>query len=124
MGKKRILIVDDEAGFTRLLKLTLERTGRFVVWEQNDPTRAQETARLFRPDVVLLDIMMPHLDGGEVAARFRGDPLLRDAAIIFLTAIVRRGEEGSLSEVDGSPFLAKPVGLDELTTAIDRVLAR
>jgi CheY-like chemotaxis protein len=124
MDKRRVLIVDDEAGFTRLLKLTLERTGRFIVWEQNDPVRAQETARLFRPDAVLLDVVMPHVDGGEIAARFKSDPLLRDCAIIFLTAIVGRGESAEIAQIDGTPYLAKPVGLDELTAVIDRELAR
>ena len=56
---RRILIVDDEAGFTRLLKLTLEGTKRYIVKEENDGSQALSTARQFRPDLILLDIVMP-----------------------------------------------------------------
>jgi DNA-binding response OmpR family regulator len=56
MEQKRVLIVDDESGFTRLLKLTLERTRRFVVREENDGTQAWLTTRDFKPDIIFLDI--------------------------------------------------------------------
>ena len=62
MKKKRIFVVDDEPGFTRLLKLTLERTGNYTVLEQNDGTQAWLTAREFKPDIIFLDIVMPKID--------------------------------------------------------------
>ena len=92
---KRILIVDDEAGFTRLLKLTLEGTKRYIVKEVNDGSQALATARLFRPDLVLLDIVMPKMDGGDVARQITSDPSLKSVKIIFLTAIVSQKEAGS-----------------------------
>ena len=117
MPEKRILIVDDEAGFTRLLKLTLERAGGYVVREENDGTRAHETARQFRPDMVFLDIVMPKIDGGDVASKLRADPLLRKTPIVFLTAIVSKKEAQS-GELGGFPFLAKPVSLENLIQCI------
>jgi CheY-like chemotaxis protein len=121
---KRILIVDDESGFTRLLKLTLERTGRYEVREQNDGTLALQTAREFHPDLILLDIMMPYADGGDIAAKMRKDPRLEKTPIVFLTAIVSPSEAGQHSEeFGGFPFLAKPISIGTLTNCLEKYLS-
>ena len=62
-AKRRILIVDDDQNSTHLVKVLLEKTGSYLVLEQNDATRAYQDARSFRPDVILLDIEMPGKDG-------------------------------------------------------------
>ncbi len=116
MSKKRIFVVDDESGFTRLLKLTLERTGRFVVQEENDGTKAWLAAREFKPDIIFLDIVMPKIDGGDVAQQIRSDPMLANVPVIFLTAIVSKSE--SKNEIGGFPFIAKPVSIDAVTRCI------
>jgi two-component system, OmpR family, response regulator len=121
--KKRILIVDDEAGFTRLLKLTLERTGEYTVQEENDGTKAHETARRFKPDLILLDIVMPKIDGGDVASQLRADPMMRRTPIVFLTAIVSKQETQSGGLIGGFPFIAKPVSLEGLIKCIKDNLA-
>lgn len=118
---KRILIVDDEAGFTRLLKLTLEGTRRYIVKEENDGSQALQTARQFRPDLILLDIVMPKMDGGDVARQISGDPMLKAVKIIFLTAIVSKKEAGA-GGIGGYPFMAKPVSLAALTAMIEETL--
>ena len=71
------MVVDDEAGFTKLLKMNLEKTGKYEVRIENQSTKALEVAKEFQPDVVLLDIVMPDMDGGDVAAQFQDDPMLR-----------------------------------------------
>jgi len=116
MKKQRVLIVDDESGFTRLLKLTLERTGQYEVCEENDGTKAWLLARDFKPDIIFLDIVMPRIDGGDVAQQIRSDPMLAHVPIIFLTAIVSAREGGH--EIGGFPFLAKPVSLDTIVKTI------
>src|SRR5580692_4041026 len=88
MSKTRVFIVDDEAGFTRLVKLTLERSGFYEVREENDASQAWLAARDFKPHIIFLDIVMPRMDGGEVAQQIRSDPSLASVPIIFLTAIV------------------------------------
>ena len=120
---KKILIVDDESGFTRLMKLTLERTGDYRVMEVNDGTLAWLKAREFRPDLVLLDIVMPKIDGGDVAAQLKDDPSLKNVPIVFLTAIVSERETVPGGLIGGFPFISKPVSLDALVHCIEANLA-
>ena len=121
-SKIKVLIVDDESGFTRLVKLTLERSGNFKVLEQNDGSQAWLTARDFKPDIIFLDVVMPKADGGEVAQQIRSDPLLSKIPVVFLTAIVSQRE--SHHEFGGFPFLAKPVSIDTLRATIKEHLGR
>src|SRR6266481_2163376 len=86
--KRRILIVDNDRNTTHLVKVLLERTGDYVVLEENGATKADLSARDYRLHVILLDIVMPETDGGEVAARIEADPELQNTPIIFLTALV------------------------------------
>lgn len=119
--KKRILVVDDERGFTRLLKLVLRQ---YDIMEENDSRRALETARSFRPDLILLDVVMPGLDGGNLAARMQADALLQRIPIVFLTAVVSPKEAGnSPKNIGGFPFLAKPVSPEALERCIEQRLA-
>ena len=92
MADERLLVVDDEPQLTRMVKLNLERTGNYEVREENLGSKALEAAREFRPDVALLDIMMPDMEGSDVAAAFRDDPILSYVKIVFLTAIVTKDE--------------------------------
>jgi CheY-like chemotaxis protein len=118
--KKRVFIVDDESGFTHLLKLTLERTGRYEVREENDGTKAWLSARDFAPDIIFLDVVMPKIDGGDVAQQIRSDPMLREIPIVFLTAIVSEKEGGHT--FGGFPFISKPVSLAAITQCINEQL--
>lgn len=123
--KIRILVVDDEAGFTNLLKLNLEQTGAYEVREEHRAVRALAAARAFKPDLILLDVVMPEMDGGELAARLTADADLKDTPIVFLTATVSQEEASRRSRlIGGHPCIAKPVGLDEVTACITRYLRR
>jgi len=121
--RPRILIIDDNRDFTYSAKLALERTGRYSVWEENEPARANQTAQRIRPDLILLDIVMPETDGGEVAARIQSDPALHRIPIVFLTALVTKAEGRSGLRIQGHPFLAKPISLSDLITGIEENLA-
>ena len=121
-GKRRILIVDDDANSTHLVKILLERSGPYLVLEENDPTKADQTAHNFRPDVILLDIIMPKMDGGELATQIEADRELHDTPIIFLTALVTHGEAKSGLHVQGHPMVAKPISIPELIDAIEKHL--
>ena len=123
LGEKRcILIVDDDQESTHLIKILLERTGRYSVLEENDATRAHQSAQNFRPDLILLDIVMPETDGGEVAAQIQADPELQRTPIIFLTALVTKAEAKTGLRIQGHPFLAKPISIPELIKGIEENL--
>jgi len=125
MNTKRILAVDDEPNATRKLKLNLESTGDYEVLGENEAVNALAAARTFRPDLILLDVMMPDMDGTDVAARLYEDPVLRDTPVIFLTGIVCNEETGGHEMVrGGETFLAKPVNTEALIKCIERTLSR
>jgi len=123
--KKRILIVDDEVSFARMVKLNLEKTGAFDVRTENKATYALAAAREFKPDLIILDVIMPNMDGGDVSNQFKRDRQLRDTPIIFLTATVSKREagEGGLNS-GGALFLAKPVSVETLVARINEHLPR
>ena len=120
--KRRILIVDDDREITRLVKILLERTGRYSVLEENDATKAHQSAQDFRADLILLDVMMPETDGGEVAAQIEADPELQRTPIIFLTALVTKPETKAGLHIQGHLSLAKPINIPELIDGIEENL--
>jgi DNA-binding response OmpR family regulator len=123
--KKRILVVDDEASITRLLKLNLEQTNEYVVRAENDSTQAVAAAEEFHPDLILLDVMMPGIDGGELASRFQANSKLKKVPIVFLTAAATKAEVYSRGgKVGGLPFLAKPVELAEVLACLKQHLGQ
>jgi CheY-like chemotaxis protein len=122
--RKRVLLVDDEVSFTRLLKLSLEETKRYEVEVENSPRSAMHKAEQFKPHVVLMDVMMPSMDGGDLAAQFKANPKLRTVPIVFLTAAIKREEVASHGgQVGGCRFLAKPVDLKEVMDCLDQYWA-
>lgn len=118
-SKRRVLIVDDEASFTRMVKLNLERAGEFEVTEENRATHAIEAARRVKPDIILLDLIMPKSDGGEVRTMLKNDSELSKIPVLFVTATVSPRESGQhgLPSKDGI-FLGKPVSVDTLVRCI------
>ena len=125
MNPKRILVIDDDKGLTQMIKLNLEATGNYEVCTENYSPRAVETARRFRPDVILLDYIMPGMDGGDVTSRLHEDPFLRDVPIIMVTALVSNPEmslDGTI-QCGGQLMLAKPVKMANLLKCIEKQLA-
>lgn len=123
MNKIRILYVEDEVGAARLLKQNLELSDRYEMLVQNWPEDALESAREFKPDLVLLDLIMPRMPGGDVAAQFEQDPELKDVPVVFFTAAVWRHQ---VEENDGiicdHACLAKPSNLEEIIEFIENNL--
>jgi len=120
--KPCILIIDNDRDFTHSAKVALERTGRYFVGEENDPSKAHQTAQGLQPDLILLDIVMPETDGGQVAARIQSDPALHGIPIVVLTALVTKAEKRSGLRIQGHQFLAKPISLPELIEGIEENL--
>ena len=123
--KKRILVVDDEPSITRLLKLNLEQTGDYEVATESVSRAALAAAEQFQPDLMLLDVMMPGMDGGSLATALQASPKLKGVPIVFVTAAVTREELRQRNgQVGGQPFLAKPVNLQEVLACVQQQLAQ
>lgn len=118
--KKRILIIDDEKDFCRMVKLNLERTKQYEVLFATDGRSGIEIARNRKPDLILLDIRMPGMSGGEIAEELLDDPSTSTIPIIFLTALVKKDEVAKQSGyISGRPFIAKPVTAQDLIKRIE-----
>ena len=124
MHNKRILLIDDDASVTEMLKLNLEQVGKYSVSVENDPAAALGAARDFRPDLILLDVMMPGMDGGDVAAVLASDSGIRETPIIFLTALVSQEESPSGGLLNRQHrMLPKGMPIDELIEQIEGTMA-
>lgn len=119
MNKKKILIIDDEEGITRMVKLALEQTGHYDVREENKPMRALTTAWEYQPDLIILDVIMPGMEGDDVAKLMRTDRRLRDVPILFLTATVTR-DGGAEGDEQSAIYIRKPATLVELINGIEQ----
>ena len=111
--KPRILIVDNNSRFARGARLFLDRTGKYVACTVIDPRRALETARSFKPDLVLLDLIMPQEDGIEVAGQLEADWALHGLPIVFMTTLITPEEALDGRRINGHRVASKPTcGLD------------
>ena len=123
LEKKRILVVDDQPSNSQLVKLCLERTNHYIVRVENSAKTALAAAEVFRPHLILMDLLMPGMGGGELAACFQANPKLKNVPIVFLTAAVSKGEVKAVGGQGGAfPFLAKPFILAELVQCMKHYL--
>lgn len=121
--QKRILLIDDEPQLTALVRQALEATGLYLIKEENHSGRALGAARHFQPDLILLDVLMPELDGRDLAQQLQADPALRDVPIIFVTSLKPNGEISSVGFLNGYTFIAKPFQIPDLVSCVNEVLA-
>lgn len=123
MHRRRILIVDDDIELSKLMKMGIEQSGAYEVRVENDPRQAQTVALSFRPELLLMDVIMPWMDGGTVVARVREEETLKNVPVIFLTSILNKDEAASHGNRMGKdPVLAKPVSVAEVVRKIEAVL--
>jgi CheY-like chemotaxis protein len=121
-NKPRILIVDDNPRFSHSARLILQQSGDYVVCEENNAASALETVRNFRPDLILMDLVMPQLDGAEVAAQIESDWALHGVPIVFLTGLVTPAEARNGQRIDGHRVLSKPITSPDLLRVIEETL--
>ena len=105
--KPRILIVDNNSRFARGARLFLDRTGKYVACSVIDPRRALESARSFKPDLVVVDLIMPQEDGPEVAAQLEADWALHGVPIVFMTALITPEEARDGRRINGHRVVPK-----------------
>src|SRR5438132_12209790 len=107
-GKSRILIVDDNSMFAGSAQLFLEHTGNYFACAVNDPRRALETARSFKPDLVVVDLIMPQADGLEVATQLEADWALHEVPIVFVTGLTTPKAARYCRRLNGHRVVPKP----------------
>lgn len=123
MRKKRILIIDDEESFTQLVKLNLEATRKYEVKTENKGSLGLVAAKQFKPDLILLDLIMPDMGGGEVSCQLKIDGDTKNIPIVYLTAVMTKEEvEARGGIVSGLQVIAKPVTTEQLIDVIEKNL--
>jgi DNA-binding response OmpR family regulator len=121
--RTRVLVIDDEAPIRLLCRVNLEAEGMSVI-EAEDGPRGLAAAREARPDVVLLDVMMPGLDGWHVAEELLDDPRTADIPIVFLTARAEFRDRARGLEIGGIDYVTKPFNPVELAPLVRELLGR
>jgi two-component system, OmpR family, alkaline phosphatase synthesis response regulator PhoP len=126
MGNKpmhKVLVVDDEEPILELLKYNLEKSG-YDVQTAIEGSKAVEIARRFVPDLVLLDIMMPKMDGVETCRQIREIPAMQKAFIVFLTARSEEYSEVAAFDVGADDYITKPIKPRALMSRISALFRR
>ena len=117
----KILVVDDEPEITEIIDTYLSENG-FKVLTENTPTKAVEKAKAFKPDIILLDIMMPGVDGYDICQTLKNDVEFSHIPIIFLTGKDRNDDMGRSFKSGGDMFIKKPFSCERLLEIINIVL--
>ena len=121
--KRKVLLIDDEENFCFFVKLNLEKTGRFEVLTTTSGAHGIILASEEQPDLILLDIIMPELDGGQVAEQLLENQKTKDIPVLFITAIAsRQGIQSHEGTIGGRHFIAKPAILEEIMEKINGIL--
>lgn len=123
-SRGHVLVVDDDDSIREVATLALELVGGWRVFTADSGPSALDVAREERPDVVLLDVMMPGMDGLATLARLREDPATSDIPVILMTAKAATGDEPEWQGLGVAGVIAKPFDPMSLTTRVRELLDR
>ena len=121
-GKRKVLIVDDDAEIVELLEEVLERDGRFEVKTASSGYEAGMATQRFRPELILLDYMLPDVNGNVVCQTIRSNPEFENIKIIIVSGVVKQDEISRLLKSGAEDFIRKPFNIAELTDKITTAL--
>jgi len=113
-GKKKLLIVDDDQDLVELISEGFERDGRFDIRSVNNGFDAGMGVREFRPDLVILDVMLPDINGKEVCQRVRSDAALDMVKILCISGMVEQEKVAELKAAGADDFMQKPFSIEDL----------
>ena len=122
-SRKKILVVDDESDVADLVAYHLKTKG-FDTETVNDPTQSIGAARSMMPDLVILDVMMPEINGIQICRLLRADPALKHVPVIFLTAKVEENDRVQGLESGADDYICKPFSTKELVLRVQNILRR
>ncbi len=124
-NKAKILIIDDERDTCDFLERILERTGKYEVWATTSPIESISLAKKNHPDLILLDIIMPEMDGTTVAERLAKDSRTRDILIAFVSVLAGQKEiDKGEGIIGGHPFIPKPFSKDQILERVESLLQK
>ncbi|MFH1746948.1 MAG: response regulator [Planctomycetota bacterium] len=118
MGKTRVLVVDDDPAIVEMLVELLERDGRFEVQTAATGFDAGMRTREFLPEVIVLDFMLPDINGNAVCKSIRADDSLKDVKIIIVSGVVNRDDVQKLLDDGADDFIQKPFSIEQLVSRI------
>ena len=122
MGKKRVLVVDDDPAIVEMLVELLERDGRFEVQTAGTGFDAGLRTKEFQPDLIVLDYMLPDINGSGVIRSIRSDPSVKDVNIIIVSGVVNREDVEALLECGADDFMQKPFSIEQLVKRITELV--
>jgi excisionase family DNA binding protein len=117
-GKRKILIVDDDEELVELMSDVFDRDGRFEIRTANNGFDAGMLVKEYRPDLIILDVMLPDINGKEVCQRVRGDKSMDDVRIICISGMIEDDKVKDLRASGANDFMRKPFEIESL---LDRV---
>jgi excisionase family DNA binding protein len=121
-GKRKILVVDDDAELVELITDVLDKDGRFEVRSVNNGFDAGMMVKEYHPDLIVLDVMLPDINGKEVCQRVRSDPTMDDVKIICISGMVEQDKIEDLRASGADDFMQKPFEVDQLVDRICQLL--
>jgi DNA-binding response OmpR family regulator len=121
-GKRKILVVDDERSLRLLVVGTLQAYD-YQVFKAENGYEALEIARRERPDLVLLDVVMPEMDGFEVCRRLKADPVTKDAVVVMLTVLAQEADRKKGLEAGADAYLTKPFSPTALLNKVKEIFS-
>jgi excisionase family DNA binding protein len=122
-GKRKVLVVDDDPEIVELMVDVLERDGRFEVRTANSGYDAGVLTQEYRPDLIILDYMLPDVNGNVVCKTIRENSTFEHIRIIIVSGVVNQHEIDELMSVGADAFMHKPFSIDELVSKMSELLA-
>jgi excisionase family DNA binding protein len=121
-GKRKVLIVDDDEELVELISDVLERDGRFEIRTVNNGFDAGMMVKEYRPDIIVLDVMLPDINGKEVCQRVRSDRTMNDVKIVCISGMVEEDRVGELRAAGADDFMHKPFEIERLVARMCQLL--
>lgn len=121
-GKRKALVVDDDEELVELIRDALDRDGRFEVRIANNGFDAGMMVKEYRPDIIVLDVMLPDINGKEVCQRVRSDTNLDDVKIICISGMVEQDKVEDLYQSGANEFMQKPFDIEKLVDQMCKLL--
>lgn len=122
MEKKKVMVIDDEVDFLKITKINLEETGSYDVLASSSSKDIVSNVLNFKPDIILLDLLMPGVDGMDILKMLNENPLAKNIPVIILSALSKDADKLKAFKLGVVDYLVKPVEITALVAKIEKAL--